>query len=107
MFSLSDLQDMFYMHPRATSAGVPVRYGNKPWPMRLDECYINYSDAKARAYRYWWGVYCSMGKSSRKWAITSATCMFFVVEFEFQHPETGEWWHAKATGRTSQAWRIA
>lgn len=107
MLELEELRNKFRMHPRATRPGVPpTRYDGTPWPTALDQCYKHYSDAKATAYRYWWAVYCSFGDDSRAWAITGYTCNFFTVEFEFRHPETGDWWVVVATGKTSQAWRI-
>lgn len=109
MWNLDELGEIFAMHPRATRAHVPATdYNGREWPVTLEQCYKSPSTAKCVAYRYWRDVYCSFGvNGARRWCITGFNCNFFTIEFEFKHPETGEWWRAIATGKTSQAWRVA
>lgn len=103
MCTMETLTRYFYVHPRATRHYVP----NDDWPRvayRLEDVYASHSVAKGNAFYYWRESYRVL--RGRDWTIKSATCQFFTVQFVVTL-DTGDDYLCIATGRTSQAWRIA
>ena len=93
------------VHPRKRVERTPLYdWAGRPMPKTLDEVYGRYSSKKAYAYRFWRGV-CEKLHGER-FCITSHTCNFFSISFDFPHPDTGEMMRAIATGRSSHCYYI-
>ena len=102
---MANLNDVFTIHPRKRVARTPLYdWAGKPMPISLGEVYQSYSDAKYRAWS-WWYNYCRELHGDH-FCITSHNCNFFTISFDFPNPETGEMMRAIATGRSAHAYYI-
>lgn len=99
------IDSVFTIHPRKRVACTPLYdWAGRPLPISLGEVYKSYSDAKYRAWS-WWYNYCKELHGVH-FRITSHNSNFFTISFDFPNPETGEMMRGIATGMSAHAYYI-
>lgn len=105
IFTIEEMNKYFRIHPRKRVSATPkLDSFGRELPQSIFEAYKKPSYAKQSA-AFNCRVLCErMGGFNFR--ITSHTCQFFTVSFDFPNPETGEHMRAIMTGRNSDAYYV-
>lgn len=102
---MANLNEWFTVHPRKRVGRTPLTdWAGRPMPKTLNDVYGSYSSKKAEAYKYC-RMLCNKFNGER-FCIASHNDNVFTVDFDFQHPETGEMMRAHITPSYNHAYYI-
>ena len=94
------------VHPKTLVHDAPARimWGHRHPAVSVREVYERPSTAKLYFNEYFADACAQL--DGFEFCITSHSCMFFTCEWNFVNPANGRPMHARATGKSVQAWYI-